>query len=274
MAARAEIRRARPLLGTLVEIGICSGRDATLVHRAIDQAFQGMERIHALMSYQDPHSELSRLNRHAAREPQAVDPHTAAVLGTALRLARLSGGAFDPTVGGLSSRTVAGSGARWQHVQFEHGRVRYRQPLQLDFGGIAKGYAVDLASQVLQSLGFTDFIVNAGGDLRIKGERAVWLRDPAQLRAGPRRLLLRDQALATSAAYFSQPGVGGAATHLVEPASGMPHHGPTSISVLAEDCMRADALTKVVLFAPRAVAERVLELENAQAIVLDPSAAA
>lgn len=268
-AGRAPIRRARPLLGTLVEIGICSQREASLIHRAIDQAFQDMERIHALMSYQDPHSELSRLNREAARAPQVIDPHTAAVLSAALRLARLSGGAFDPTVATLPDR----GGARWQDVEFEQGCVHYRRPLQLDFGGIAKGYAVDLAVQRLRDHGFTDFIVNAGGDLRVGGERTVWLRDPVRLGADPRRLMLRDRALATSAAYFS-PVSGDGTTHLVDPASGAPYRGPTSVSVLADECMRADALTKVALFAPCAVAERVLALENAQAIVLDPCAAA
>ncbi|MBS0613995.1 MAG: FAD:protein FMN transferase, partial [Proteobacteria bacterium] len=140
-------------------------------------------------------------------------------------------------------------------------------------GGIAKGYAVDLAVQRLRDHGFTDFIVNAGGDLRVGGERTVWLRDPVRLGADPRRLMLRDRALATSAAYFS-PVSGDGTTHLVDPASGAPYRGPTSVSVLADECMRADALTKVALFAPCAVAERVLALENAQAIVLDPCAAA
>ena len=273
---RGEIRRARPLLGTLVEIGTASELGADRVQRAIERAFQAVARIQALMSRHDPDSELSRLNRTAAQAPQRVDPHTAAVLGAALRFARLSHGAFDPTIAIGATAATAAAGPCWRDVELDADlRVRYRRPLHLDFGGIAKGYAVDQAARSLLDDGIRDFIVNAGGDLRVGGERTVWLRDPVHLGAGHCGLRLRNQALATSAAYFS-PGAGGgnAAAHLVDPVSRLPYRGTTSCSVLADDCLRADALTKIVLFAPPAIAERVLGRERARAIVLDPSLAA
>src|SRR5271154_375156 len=92
------VRRARPLLGTLVEVGVADRRPACQLHAAIDAAFACIERVHALMSFHLPDSELRRLNRDAVRHPQSVDPHTYAVFETALRIAELSDGAFDPCV--------------------------------------------------------------------------------------------------------------------------------------------------------------------------------
>ena len=269
----------------MVQISVASSRDPTRVHRAIDVAFERVAQVHALMSYQDPDSDLSRLNRSAARTPHLIDPHTAAVLHTALRIARSSLGAFDPTVSRridvptnaptLQSGGVV-TGACWRDVELlADGRVRYRRPLHLDLGGIAKGYAVDLAAQSLLDDDLHDFVVNAGGDLRVGGVHAVAIRDPGRPAAGAHCVTLRDQALATSAAYFSDTtGDRGSGVHLVDPAARVAYRGGASVSVVADDCTRADALTKVVLFATPETAERVLNEEAARALVLDESAAA
>ena len=271
----------------MVQISVATSQDPDAVHRAIDVAFRQVARVHALMSYQDADSELSRLNRCASRVPQPIDPHTAAVLRTALRIAHSSRGAFDPTVSRRIDAAIGAgtpatrsdrfeSGACWRDVELlDDGRVWFRRPLHLDLGGIAKGFAVDLAVQALQQCNLHDFVVNAGGDLRVAGVHSVAIRDPAQLDASACWLTLQDQALATSAAYFcggsgdDPPGV-----HLVDPVARVPYRGGASVSVVADDCMRADALTKVVLFATRDAAERVLNEESAHAVVLDPSAAA
>lgn len=279
------LRRARPLLGTIVQISVTSSRDPAWVHGAIDVAFERVAHVHALMSYQNPDSELSRLNRCAARVPQQIDPHTATVLRAALRIAQDSLGAFDPTV----SRRVDAprhvpeptpsdriTSACWRDVELlDDGRVRYCRPLHLDLGGIAKGFAVDLAAQSLLDHGLHDFVVNAGGDLRVGGVHAVAIRDPARPAAGARCLTLQDQALATSAAYFSgaaQDSPGN--VHLVDPGLRAPYRGGASVSVVADACMVADALTKVVLFATPETAERVLDRQAARAVVLGASAAA
>ena len=144
-------------------------------------------------------------------------------------------------------------------------------PAAAGSGGIAKGYAVDLAVQRLQAARIEEIVVNAGGDLRVAGARTqcVQLRHPRALtpRCAPREL--RDAALATSAAYYSRRRYAGReVSALVDPYTRAPYVGGDSISVHAQDCMSADALTKLVLFASPALAQRALEDFDAHAIVL------
>ncbi|SRR5579871_1328715 len=247
----ASLRRARPLLGTLVEVA-AAGPTARLP-AATDAAFEAIATVGRLMSYHDPASELSRLNREAAQRPVAVSAPTRAVLEAALRLAAASAGAFDPCVapalvrlGFLPGAADARAAAGWRAIELLPGsRVRFHAPLALDLGGIAKGYAVDAACAALEREGVRDYLVNAGGDLRIgAGVRDVHVRHPAE----PRRLVpfgrLAGAALATSARYFATDESG--AHPIIEPASGRPAAYAGSISVLAPSCLLADALTKVV----------------------------
>ena len=133
------------------------------LHAAIDAAFAAVERVQELMSYHDPASELSRINRDAACTEQRIDAQTYAVLEVALRMAALSNGAFDPCIGEhlerwgylpsppplrLRRACPAGHGGTLQLIDSD--RVRFARPLRLDLGGIAKGYAVDCAVHALQ----------------------------------------------------------------------------------------------------------------------------
>jgi thiamine biosynthesis lipoprotein len=277
---RAWLHRARPSLGTIVEISVNDRRCDLQLHGALDAAFADIERVHALMSFQAPDSELSRLNRHAAVRPQQVDPHTYAVFQAALRMAALSGGAFNPCIAprleewGLLPRweAPADCASSWRHIELlPGGRIRYGRPVRVDLGGIAKGYAVDLAVRSLKRSGIENMVVNAGGDLRVAGPQSqdVRLRHPSAPLCSAHSAALRDAALATSAGYFSRrAGVTGEVSALVNPRDGTPYLGGRSISVRAGDCMTADALTKVVLFAPPAIAETVLDEFNAEAYVI------
>src|ERR1700761_6985976 len=268
--APGRIRRARPLLGTIVEIEVAAERPANELHAAIDAAFEEVSRIHLLMSYQDAASELSRLNRTASTDAQQVDPRTLAVVRAAMQVAELSGGAFDPCVaprleelGGLPrAGDRADAHASWRDVELMCGdRVRFARALRLDLGGIAKGFAVDTAFETLQRCGFEDIYVNAGGDLRVAGlhPRGIVLRNPTDPAGSAHRLNLQQGALATSAAYFSRMQYEGKeVSALINGRTRDPYTGPISISVRADTCMAADALTKVVLFADRAVAEHCL----------------
>lgn len=267
------MRRARPLLGTRLEIEVAAHRSSGYLHTAIDAAFAGIARVHALMSYHDPGSELSRLNRTASGQAQRVDPRTYAVLQAALQFAQMSDGAFDPCVA-LRLETLgllpnhggpADEDATWRDVELVDGAlVRFLRPLRLDLGGIAKGFAVDEAVETLQRFEIDEILVNAGGDLRIAGpQRDIVLRDPAAPARPGHMLSLQDTALATSAAYFSEA--------LIDGRSRKTYLGKNSVSVCADTCMAADALTKLVLFAEPAMAETCLARFNAHAYVLGPS---
>ncbi len=277
-----ELHRARPLLGTMVDIRVAGPHSAADLHAAIDSAFDAIGRIQRLMSFQDPDSELSRINQAAINGEQPVDPETFAVLEAALAFALLSQGAFDPCVGTqlvnwgyLPGRQMASATPRlgtWRDIELTYPcRVRFHRPVCVDLGGIAKGYAVDRAIAVLQAAGIENLVVNAGGDLRVSGRwsQDVRLRHPQAPQHSAHALKLCNSALATSASYYSRrrQSCGSEVSALVDPGSGTPHLADDSVSVQAGDCMSADALTKIVLFAPPHVAERALATANAWAIV-------
>ena len=250
-----EIRRARPLLGTFVEI-VARTNDVAAAARAISRAFAEVETLQALLSAHDPASEVSRLNREAHARPVAVSRDTWRVLRASCRLSRQSGGAFDVTLEDGS-----------QHIEFLDGTlVRFARPLRIDLGGIAKGYCVDRAVAALRRGGIESGLVNAGGDVRAFGPHAfaLHLRHPGD----PGSLFglgeIRDAALATSATYAT--GRARCAGQLRDGRSGAPIRPGLSVSVRASSALLADALTKVVA-AAGGEAERLLARYSAHAWV-------
>lgn len=260
------IRRARPLLGTLVEIS-ARGRDAARLERAVSRAFVAIERLQARLSVHDPASEVSRLNRSAHRRSLPVTGDTWRLLRAAKRLSLLSAGAFDVT-----APHARGAGDFRDILLMPGRRVRFARALRIDLGGIAKGYCVDRAVAALKRAGVRSGLVNAGGDLRAFGARAY----PLQLRhpADPHALLpwghIRDAAVATSARY--RTGRDRCAGVLVDGYSGTPLGDGVSVSVRAARAWVADALTKVVAV-QGATAAAVLARYRAHAWVLDAESA-
>jgi len=216
-------RRARPLLGTLVEIGVPQGSAGA----AVEAAFAAVQRVQERMSRFVAGSDVARFAALSVGRSLAIAPETADVLQAAAALQAASGGLFDITQG------------RAPHGWHCAGRRLHKRAAMaaFDLGGIAKGYAVDCAVQALQRGGCASGWVNAGGDLRAFGaiEVPVLLRDEATggLRPFAR---LGDGAFATShlgAGRRSQAWAGG---------RGVQAHA----SVAAPLCLWADALTKVV----------------------------
>ena len=258
------LRRAKALLGTLVDIRVAGEGGTAHLIEASSAAFRAISRVHRLMSFHDPGSDVSRLNREAHQGPVTVDPGTWAVLARAGEIAHASNGAFDVTIAprlvawGLLPAPVGAPppdpGADWRAVELLAGhRVRFRTPLWLDLGGIAKGHAVDCACAALRAHDVHDYVVNAGGDLAIGSQPTpVQVRDPdcpgVLLRLG----VYARVAVATSATYYAKRATAAGTVHpIVAPASGAPAAYGGSISVLAPDAMTADALTKVLAVAGR-----------------------
>jgi len=254
-----QVRRARPLLGTLVDIA-ASGTDAHGLHRAVDRAFDAIARVHALMSFHASGSDVMRLNRLAHRSPVAVHPWTFAVLREACRTARESRGLFDITVAARLVRAgvlPAPRGVPQPHPRAHHddvvllpgNRVRFRRPLLIDLGGIAKGYAVDRALHALRVSGVAQAMVNAGGDIACYGSEAqtIHVRLPGSAGALMPLGRLRAGALATSAVPGCDvSGHGSTAFVHVHPAGRLVRRA-TSVSTIARRCVIADAWTKVVI---------------------------
>ena len=286
------IRRCRPLLGTFVDItahwNVEHRFDASraaktpnwssALQTAVNAAFAAIEKIQNLLSAHDPASELSLLNREAASRAVRVSRDTFEIVRRADRLARESDGAFDCTVaptlarwGLLPEHLNRANPGNWRDVVLLRRReVRFLRPLALDLGGIAKGFAVDKAIEVLREHGVTSAVVNAGGDLRAFGEAIeIHLRHPQQPRLFARKIPVCDSALATSSPCFTEKTCHGRrVSHLVNSArANLPITGCLSVSVRAPECWLADALTKIVLNAPRR-ADHLLTKHQAEAFVL------
>jgi thiamine biosynthesis lipoprotein len=158
----------------------------------------------------------------------------------------------------------------WRDVRLLGQRqVRFVRPLALDLGGIAKGFAVDKALEVLRAGGVTAALINAGGDLRVLGPEPflVHLRHPSRPQAFTRAIELNGCALATSSPCFTERRWRGRrVSHLVDPLRQTAITGGVSVSVRAGECWLADALTKIALNSP-ALAERLLARHGAEAFV-------
>src|SRR5262245_6000662 len=141
-----EVRRCRPLLGTFVEVAI-SGTNAVNLERGIDAAFAAIEKVHRLMSFHDPDSDVSRMNRDAFPKSVIVHPWTWKVLDAAQQFARETNGVFDIAI----ARLLASRGylpklqyrpdnaATWRDIFLRKNcRVFFRRQLVVDLGGIAK----------------------------------------------------------------------------------------------------------------------------------------
>lgn len=258
------IERARPWLGTYVTVRV-HGLMAPEASLAIDAAFAQVARVHRLMSFQEPASDVSRLNRSAHGEPVAVDPSTYEVLARAAELSAASDGVFDVTAVSRLA-TDLDPRASWRDVELlPDNRVSFARRLSLDLSGIAKGYAVDRALEAALTFAPAQVCVNAGGDLRVAGAET----EMVQLRTGMQGDALPVVAI-KDASIASSGGPLAAVTHL-DPTAEHPVPGHRFVSVVAPHCIDADACTKVLL-ARASDASKFLRAMKARGFFFEPAA--
>jgi thiamine biosynthesis lipoprotein len=262
------VRRTLPIMGTFGEVAVVH-RDERYAQGAIDAAFQEMRRVESVLTRFRPDSEIGRANLSAFAAPQNVSAETSQVLQTALHWADLTAGAFDPCLGqavalwDFHNRTqppeaddVRRFALRGLYQALELGRSRgkdvvlfHEEDMQIDLGGIGKGYGVDRAVEALRSWGVGSALVNVGGDLYAIGASEdgdpwkVGVRSPDDPNALVATLDMTDRAVATSGDYhqFFEHG-GRRYHHLLDPATGEPSQGALrSVTVAAESCIDADA---------------------------------
>jgi thiamine biosynthesis lipoprotein len=269
-----EIRRCRPLLGTLVEIA-CQGSP-----HDIDCAFTAIEKVHRLMSFHDPTSDVARMNRNASRQPVKVHPWTWRVLKSAQEFSRKSDGIFDITMARQLVKwdylprpdTQLCSGGSWRDIVLDDEyNIRFRRRMIVDLGGIAKGFAVDRAVRALKNNAVMAGIVNAGGDLRTFGSPSelVYVRYPADPTRIAGAVRLRERAMATSGIYFDRRKYRRKyVAPILDGRNSQSVCELISVSVAAAECMVADALTKIV-FTLREKAAGLLAQYHADALLLE-----
>ena len=303
-AAQGLLSFAGQTMGTTYSVKLAEA-PAGLDREAAAQAFAGiLETVNRQMSTYRPESELSRFNGAAAGAWLPVSADTRTVVAEALRVARLSGGAFDPTVGpavDLWGFGAAGEGqevpapdqvaAAREAIGFAKVEVRndpaqlakQRNGVRLDLSGVAKGFAVDKLAAYLDTQGVTDYLVEVGGELRASGrgpEGRPWrigIEKPTLAPGDLQRIVdLERGGLATSGNYrifFEQDGR--RYTHIVNPRSGRPvEHDLASATVVADSTMEADALsTSLLVLGPEAGMALAVEQDIAAVFVTGRSGA-
>jgi thiamine biosynthesis lipoprotein len=261
-----------PHMGTVIKI-VLYAPDEPAANRSAKAGFQRIATLDAIMSDYRASSELMQLCQRAGGEPVHVSEPLFYVLARAQEVSRLSDGAFDVTVGPIvrlwrrarktqqlpSSEKLAQARALvgYQNVRLDDKArtVQLLKPgMQLDLGGIAKGYAADEALRVLQQHGITHALVAAGGDIAVSGpppDAEGWtigiasLEDPSQKPS--QYLLLHDAAVSTSGDAEQYVEIDGKRySHIVDPKTGIGLIGRQSVTVVARHGIMADSLTKVV----------------------------
>ncbi|MBU3623979.1 FAD:protein FMN transferase [Polynucleobacter sp. AP-Latsch-80-C2] len=251
------MKRCKPLMGTFVEISTKQDNAG----EAIELAFSAIEKVQSLMSFHDQHSELSIINREAHIRTIPIDPWTSQIIHIAQDIHQHSDGLFNCGIGhrlvtaGLLPSHIDISNHSFGGIEdicfIEESCVRSTLPLCLDLGGIAKGFAVDMAVHVLTMNGIDSGSVNAGGDMRIFGHevQTIHIRNPQ----APSDVIeigsLANGAIATSGLYFSNRDH--AQSHIINPLASNDSEIHSvfseSFSIVANECVYADALTKVLI---------------------------
>jgi FAD:protein FMN transferase len=287
LAARrpARVRRTLPVMGTVADLAVVH-RDPRYAQAALDAAAAELRRVERRMTRFSADSDVGRANRGAARGPVAVAAETAAVVTAALRWAEATDGGFDPALARATElwdvrnrdtpppahqvRRLAGRRLYRQVGVDTDGaaaRLTYGEAdVQLDLGGIAKGYGVDRAAAVLREWGIRNGFVNVGGDIYALGTAEdgepwrVGVRAPHDPAALAGVVALSDRAIATSGDYEQYfDHAGRRYHHLLDPATGEPRRAAMhGVTVAADTCMAADAATTACFGLEADAARRLL----------------
>jgi thiamine biosynthesis lipoprotein len=277
MSLAATQRLSGSSMGTTWTVTAVTDADTAGLREGIEAE---LDRVVAQMSTWEPGSDISRFNRAPAGTAQVLPDGFFQVLDTALRLAKGTGGAFDPTVGplvnlwgfgpdgsrdappGPDAITALRARTGWHRLSLDQAAHTAIQPggMQVDLSSIAKGFAVDRVAAYLVDSGIHAFLVEVGGELRARGRKpdgTPWRIAIESPRAGDGDtpaaetvpaaqivVALDDLSVATSGDYrhyFERDGR--RYSHTIDPRTGYPvAHGLASVTVLHEDCMQADAL--------------------------------
>jgi thiamine biosynthesis lipoprotein len=268
----------REVMGTFARI-VAAAKEASTARKCIEAGFDEMRRIDSVMSDYKPDSELSKVNREAFANPVKVGPELFGILHKSVEFSQLSGGAFDITVGPLvdlwrkageansmpDESAVADVKARvgYEKLILDANAMTVRfavEGMRLDLGGIAKGYSVDKAVEVMQRNGAIAGMVDSGGNIRCFGKpvnKDAWLigiQDPgsaglSEIETGEVLMVLKlnDMAVATSGDYRRFVTVAGKkVSHIIDTNTGEGAGKLSSDTIIAKTAVDADALSTAV----------------------------
>jgi thiamine biosynthesis lipoprotein len=257
-------------MGTTYTIAVY-GTDRFALDSAVESAFEEAARLDELLSNYRPESEWSRVNREAAKGPVKVSDELFRLLEQCKGYSQASEGAFDITVGPLMKiwgfykqdgriphraeiRQALGR-MGWQNIQLDAAArtVRFSRPIEMDPGGIGKGYAVDRMIEVLKRQGVDRALISAGRS-SIYGLGAppseprgwrVTIPDPRDQRKSAAEVFLRNESMSTSGTSEKFFRAGSKVySHIMDPRTGYPAEGMLAVSVVAPRTIDSEAWTK------------------------------
>ena len=285
----------RVTMGTIARI-VVTAENQNRANKAINAAFEKIYHIEELMSDYDPNSALSQVNREAFEQPVPVDAELFEILTTAKMYSCLSDGAFDITIGPVVQlwrkakennttpttealqKAKACVGYQNLILDTEKQTVQFaKEGMFLDLGGIAKGYAIDKAVEILQAAGMKGAMVDIGGDLRCFGTPAngaehwlIGLQDPANEGNVLLTLKMDNMAVATSGDYRRFVVIDKIKhSHIVNPATANSANELSSVTLITPAAMAADALaTAVTVLGNQKGLDLINKIEHTEAILI------
>ncbi|MDI6902211.1 MAG: FAD:protein FMN transferase [Methanocellales archaeon] len=270
------------IMGTSVMMAVIHS-DVENAKKAMDLAFDEMYKINDLMSVYKENSEVGVLNRNGFYEGASAD--TIHVIERANHHSELSDGAFSIAVLPILELWKKGIPAEaeieetlelldHENIVIEDGNIRFKKDgMGITLGGIAKGYAVDKAIEVLKQNGIEHAIVSAGGDIRTIGDKAdgvpwrVALRNPEDKKECITTIELCDKAIATSGNYERYLNEE-TTPHIINPRTGYPAQSLSSVTIIAENAMDADALSTAVFVLGAEEGMDLVERVGAEALII------
>jgi thiamine biosynthesis lipoprotein len=286
------LKREEAIMGTVISVELWSD-DPAAGKAAIAAVMEEMRRIDRTMSPHRLDSELSRINRNASFKAVSLSVEMTGLLARAIQFSQLSEGAFDITYAAVGRLFDYRLGTRptddqlakarlavgYQNILLDEQKqtVRFTRPgVMIDLGGFAKGHAVNNAIHLLREHGIAHANVSAGGDSRVLGDRRgrpwmVGIRDPRRAGEVVALLPLEDTSISTSGDYerfFIKDGV--RFHHLINPATGKSPSDVRSVTILAEDGLTAEALSKSVFVLGLEKGLKLIESQSGvDAVVVD-----
>ncbi len=294
-------RESRVVMDTITTITVVSPSEEEAL-RAIDAGFNEIERLEHLLNYFSPESEISRINRSSGIRPVKVSRETIEIIKKAIEISEATGGAFNPAIGpvirlwGFSrqdrAETIPSEEAIREALRLiDYRKIRINEEdsevylevrgMELDLGGIAKGYAADRAIEVIKGMGIKAALVAVAGDIRGFGLRPngqpwhIGIQDPRPPDDNPdsvfATLYLRDMAISTSGDYqrfFIKDGK--RYHHIIDPKTGYPSESSIiSASVIADRGFMTDGLSTAMFIFPPERAITLLESLGVDGVIVD-----
>jgi thiamine biosynthesis lipoprotein len=294
-------RREGQVMGTIVTFTAWTADEDT-AERAFEKAMGELQRMDRLMTdwkrEGQPESDVVRINEAAGKHAVKVSPDTLAVIAASLDMSRRSEGTFDITFAAmrglwkfdedLEKRVPPKDQIEqrkklinWKDVVVDAKATTVklrRQGMRLGLGGIAKGYAVDRAAAILREAGLKDFMVQAGGDLYVAGDKRgkpwmVGIKDPRGTARDQYFAVapIRDHAFSTAGDYersFVQNGK--RYHHIIDPRTGYPATASRSVTIFAPTALQADALDDAVfILGPKKGLALVESIDGVGAVIVD-----